>query len=84
MATTDCDALAAQLKEAREAYHALRIGNKPYRVTDSNGESVSFTTANATSLAAYIRDLENQLQACLAGSTGCVGAARGPLRPTFL
>lgn len=55
------ETLKAQLKEARDAYHALQIGVSARVVVDQNSERVEFTAANRTALYAYIKQLEMQL-----------------------
>jgi N-formylglutamate amidohydrolase len=50
-----------QLREARAAYHALQTGMAVATVVDSSGERVEYSTSTAPRLAAYIRELETQL-----------------------
>lgn len=51
-------ATAAQLDEARTAYHQLMTGTKARVVVDQNGERVEFTATTAGKLAQYIESLE--------------------------
>lgn len=67
MATTQ-----QKLDAAREAYHDLLTGNKARVVVDQNGERVEFTPANRDALRAYIRDLEDEVNA--------VTRTRGPMK----
>lgn len=53
--------LTEKLADAEAKYHLLVTGQAARVVTDQNGESVTFTTANAARLAAYIADLKRQL-----------------------
>lgn len=53
--------LEQHLQDARSAYHRLMMGESVRSFTDQNGEQISYTSANAASLAAYIRGLEDQL-----------------------
>ena len=66
---------AERLVEAEKAYHALMTGGGIQRVQDQNGESVSYTTANASRLRSYIAELKLEI----AGGTPMTG----PIRPTF-
>lgn len=52
-----------QIDEAREAYHALQIGQAVVTFRDANGEELSYNRASIGKLAAYIRELENLLVA---------------------
>lgn len=67
--------LAVRLAEAEEAYHALQLGRAVVSVTDMSGESIRYTTANASRLLIYI----NGLKAEIAGTS----APPRPLRPMF-
>lgn len=53
--------LQAQLKEARAAQHRLMTGESVREFVDQNGERISYSSANASALAAYIWGLENKL-----------------------
>lgn len=53
--------LTEKLQDAEKKYHLLVTGQAARVVTDQNGESVTFTAANAPRLAAYIQDLRRQL-----------------------
>jgi hypothetical protein len=64
---------AELLADAKAAYHALVTGKQASVVVDQNGERVEFTRASATTLAAYIAQLE----------TGSGRVSRGPLNPFF-
>ncbi len=46
------------LDDARAAYHRLMTGKSVREVRDQNGETVTYTVANAAKLAAYIAQLE--------------------------
>jgi len=61
-----------ELAEARAAYHRLMMGKSVREVRDQNGETVTYTVANAAKLLSYIRQLE---AAC--GQTGGTGSAFG-------
>lgn len=63
------------LDEAEAAYAALMTGKQVAKFKDSNGEEISYSTANANKLAIYIQYLKAQLDASLPGS--------GPMRPWF-
>jgi hypothetical protein len=69
---------AQKLAEAEQAYHEIITGVAVSRYVDQNGESVSYSKANAKDLLAYIAYLKNLL-AEEAGAT----AHRGPLRFVF-
>ena len=71
MATT-----ADLLTEAKAAYHRLLMGTSAVEIRDSNGESIRYTSANASRLKAYIAELEGEL-------AGTSAAARRPLRPVW-
>lgn len=49
------------LESARAAYHRLMVGESVAEFKDQNGESVRYTAANSSKLAAYIRQLEVEL-----------------------
>ena len=61
---------AERLREAQQALHNLLIGGGIQRVVDSNGESVSYTTANVTRLRAYIAELKLEVAGCGTGGSG--------------
>ena len=63
--------------EARIALHALLTGQQEAEVRDSNGESVRFTSANASRLREYIAQLEGEV----AGLNPI--KQRAPLRPIW-
>ena len=67
---------AQRLVEAEAALHAILTGRGVQRVQDSNGESVTYTTANVGRLRAYIAELKAEI----AGTT----PMSGPIRPMFL
>ena len=56
-----------KLDAARDAYDKLMTGRLARVVVDSNGEKVEFSAANASRLAAYIKQLEAE---CAAGPRG--------------
>lgn len=66
---------AERLVEAEAAYHSLQTGTKVVRVRDSNGDEVTYTTANASSLRRYINDLKAEI----AGTS----RVTKPFRPLF-
>lgn len=66
---------AERLVEAEAALHALNTGQAVARVQDSNGEAVTYTTANAGRLRAYINDLKAEI-------AGTSRVAK-PFRPLF-
>lgn len=68
---------ADRLLEARIALHALLTGQQEAEVRDSNGESVRYTSANASRLREYIA----QLEAEVAGLNPI--KQRAPLRPIW-
>ncbi|EJF1946179.1 gpW family protein [Salmonella enterica] len=57
-------ATMTELKEAREALHALMTGKRVATVT-KNGRSVSFTSATLADLRKYIAELEAELGVCV-------------------
>jgi len=67
---------AERLVEAEAALHSILTGRGIQRVQDSNGESVTYTTANVSRLRAYISDLKAEI----AGTT----PMSGPMRPMFV
>lgn len=66
---------AERLVEAEKALHAILTGRGVQRVRDSNGEEVTYSTANVSRLRTYI----SELKAEIAGVTPLTG----PLRPRF-
>lgn len=71
MATT-----AEKLEEAQSAYHRLMTGTSAVQIRDSNGDSITYTTANASRLKGYIAELKAEI----AGTSACY---RKPLRPVW-
>lgn len=69
---------AEKLVEAEAAYHEIMTGSGVARFQDQNGESVTYTRANAKDLQAYIAYLKSLIAAEAGGST-----YRGPLRFVF-
>lgn len=67
---------AERLVEAEAAYHTLQIGLGVAEITDQSGERIRYTTANASRLAAYIKELKAEI----AGQSGPIR----PMRPLFL
>lgn len=65
-----------RLAEAKAALHQIMIGQGVQRVQDQNGESVTYSTANASRLRSYIAELEALVRGCSLSS--------GPIRPVFL
>ena len=76
----DCSTIDARLAAARTAYDELVTGKAVSRFVDQNGESVSYSKTNLSTLLSYIRQLENEKAQC-SGST--FAQYRGPLRFTF-
>ena len=68
---------AEKLAEAEAAYHELVMGTAVAKYIDQNGESVSYTKANLSALAAYIAQLKAEIAA------EGVTPYRGPLRFVF-
>lgn len=64
MDCTNTTELELRLAEAKTAYHKLMLGQSPRVFVDQNGERVEYTAANAARLTAYIRGLEQQINAC--------------------
>lgn len=71
-----------RLQEADQAYHDLMMGGKVRSVQDENGESVSYTQANAQALLDYIRLLAPMCPTYLPTALGPSGI-RKPLRFMF-
>lgn len=76
----DCTTIDARLAAAKAAYDELVTGKAVSRFVDQNGESVSYSRTNLSTLAAYIRQLENEKAQCT-GST--FAQYRGPIRFTY-
>lgn len=55
-----------RLTKAETAYDELMTGKAVKRFVDQNGETVEYTSANATALASYIESLKQLLNPCLA------------------
>lgn len=53
--------LQQRLCEAETAYHSLLLGKSVVQFRDANGETLTYTVANRTALAAYIDDLKRQI-----------------------
>lgn len=68
--------ISANLKEAEDAYHKLRMGSQPRVFVDQNGERVEFAVANADRLRAYIMEMKGQL--------GLPSGIIGPAQPWML
>lgn len=64
----------SRLMEADQAYHDLMRGGAVRSITDENGETLSFTQANAGNLLNYIRQLQ---PLCTAYTATAMGAAAG-------
>lgn len=54
--------ITERLKEARDAMHALNLGQNAVEIRDSNGDSIRYTPANASRLKQYIYELEAMLK----------------------
>lgn len=63
------------LAEAKVAYAALMMGKAAVEVRDSDGSSIRYTTANATRLKLWIKELEAEI----AGTS----PVQRPLRPVW-
>lgn len=72
------ETLQQYLSEARAAYHRLMTGTSAVSFKDQNGEMVTYQTASAARLIAYIANLEAQIAALTGQRTSC-----GPLRVTM-
>lgn len=68
--------ITQRLTEARDAIHALNLGQSAVEIRDSNGDSIRYTPANASRLRAYIAELEQLLK-------GDTGRIRRPMVPTW-
>lgn len=71
-----------RLQQADQAYHDLLLGAKIRSVSDENGESISFTQANADALLNYIRQLAPLCPSYIPTALAA-GAIRRPLRFLF-
>lgn len=71
-----------RLQEADQAYHDLMRGVKVRSVNDENGESISFTQANADALLNYIRQLSPLCPDYIPTALGA-SQVRRPLRFMF-
>ena len=69
--------LTLWLHEAEIAQHQLMVGQQAVQVRDSNGEMVTYSTANASRLADYIKRLKSELAALTTAPIS------GPLRPIW-
>lgn len=69
--------LTVWLREAELAQHRLMMGEQVVSVRDSNGDTVQYSSANASRLAAYIQWLKSELNALT------LQPLNGPLRPVF-
>lgn len=58
MTNEDKITIRGRLLEAELAYHRLMVGESAREFVDQNGEKVSYTSASAVRLEAYIRDLK--------------------------
>lgn len=65
------------LQEAETARHQLMVGLQAVQVRDSNGDMITYSTANASRLDAYIVRLKSELNALN------MTALSGPLRPIW-
>ena len=72
-----------RLQQADQAYHDLMLGAKVRSITDENGESLSYTQANADALLTYIRQLAPQCPYYTPTALGSTGGIRKPLRFIF-
>jgi hypothetical protein len=70
--------LQTRLAEAETALHNALIGKGVVEVRDFNGERVTYTKADTSSLRAYIKQLQDQIAALL-GNT----VTSGPMRIFF-
>lgn len=69
---------AQRLVEAETALHSILTGRGIQSIRDSNGEAVTYSTANVSRLRAYIAELKAEI----AGAVSNYGS--GPIRPRFL
>lgn len=77
----DCTALAAQIAEAKAAYHQLMLGKKTASVTFGPSKRVEYTQANKADLKSYIAELTDQYAKCCPSTA--TTKARGPVRVIF-
>lgn len=71
----DTAIIRERLDRAREQYDKLMTGRAARVLVDQNGERVEITAIKAADLAAYIRDLEAQIDF----ATGARRRVSGPL-----
>lgn len=81
MSCPDCTELAAQIAEAKAAYHQLMLGKKTAVVQFGPAKRVEYTQANKADLKSYIAELEDTQALCCASTT--TTKARGPVRFVF-
>lgn len=72
-----------RLREADEAYDRLVTGRSVREVVDQNGERISYATANAPRLLAYIQQLQQFCSDYQASSLPTVKGYNKPLRFLF-
>lgn len=72
-----------RLMEADQAYDRLVTGRSVREVVDQNGERVSYATANASRLLAYIQQLQQHCSDYQASALPTVQAYNRPLRFLF-
>lgn len=61
ISAADLVVLKQRHQEASAALHSLYIGKSVVTVRDSNGESITYQSANIGELAAYVQSLERQI-----------------------
>jgi len=57
----DRDTLIQYIAEAKEALHALALGDKVSTISNIDGGSTTYTLTSIKQLKSYIRDLEDEL-----------------------
>jgi len=57
----DRDTLIKYIAEAKEALHALALGDKVSTISNIDGGSTTYTLTSVKQLKSYIRDLEDEL-----------------------
>lgn len=73
-----CSAIEQKLKDATASYHDLMMGRAVRVLVDQNGERIEYQSSNKNQLAAYIEQLQSQLDDCLSGTP--TDRVKGPMR----
>lgn len=64
------ESLQSMLDSAEEAYHRIMVGETVREIVDQNGERVTYNSATAPQLAAYIARLQMQIKTLKGEPTG--------------